>query len=128
MGWRKIPVVLIGLIMLATAAWADQNLLIKGIEAQKAGKNEQAVTLLSHYLEQYPQIPEARRYLALALAGLGRQAEALKDTGPGVGQPTGGPPVAPDQGEPADQPGTAVRGHRGLKPGLEPATPRTPRP
>ena len=67
MGWRKIPVVLICLMIMATAACADQNLLIKGIEAQKAGQNEQAVTLLSSYLQQYPQIPEARRYLALAL-------------------------------------------------------------
>ena len=67
MSWRKLALLSLCLILLTTAAWADQNLLVKGMEAQKTGKNEQAVTLLSQYLQQYPQIPEARRYLALAL-------------------------------------------------------------
>ncbi len=58
------------------------------MEAQKAGKNEQAVKLLRHYLEQYPQIAEARYYLALALAGLGRKTEALEELDQGLaGQP-----------------------------------------
>ena len=50
---RKVPIILICLAVLAPPAWADQNLLIKGTEAQKAGNNKQAVELLSKYLKQY---------------------------------------------------------------------------
>jgi tetratricopeptide (TPR) repeat protein len=75
---RKVPIILICLAVLAPPAWAGQNLLIKGIEAQKAGNNKQAVELLSKYLKQYPQMAGARRPLALALAGLGRKREALE--------------------------------------------------
>ena len=86
---RSIILGLFCLGILTSPAWADQNLLVKGVEAQKAGKNEQAVTLLSQYLQQYPQIPEARRYLALALAGLGRQDEALKELDQGLAKHPG---------------------------------------
>ncbi len=76
--WGAALALLLSLVWLAPPAWAGQNLLIKGIEAQKAGNNGQAVELLTKYLKQYPQISEARRYLALALAGLGRKTEALE--------------------------------------------------
>jgi tetratricopeptide (TPR) repeat protein len=76
--WRSAVILLLCLGFLAPAAWGGQNLLIKGIEAQKAGKNELAVKLLAEYLHRYPQMAEARRYLALALVGLGRQTEALQ--------------------------------------------------
>lgn len=79
MGWRRIWLVWAALMIMALPALADQNLLVKGIEAQKAGRNEQAVVLLRRYLEQYPQMAEARRPLALALAALGRKTEALEE-------------------------------------------------
>lgn len=88
-GWKRILPIMLALVFGATAAWAGQNLLLKGIEAQKAGKNEQAVALLKEYLKQYPQFPEARRHLALALAGLGRQDEALKELDLGLAKQPG---------------------------------------
>jgi tetratricopeptide (TPR) repeat protein len=75
--WRSAIMSLLCLGFLAPAAWGGQNLLIKGIEAQKAGRNELAVKLLGEYLNRYPQMEDARRYLALALADLGHKAEAL---------------------------------------------------
>lgn len=75
--WLRAGMLLLCLGFLAPAAWGGQNLLIKGIEAQKAGRNELAVKLLSAYLKRYPQMEEARRYLALSLVDLGRKAEAL---------------------------------------------------
>jgi tetratricopeptide (TPR) repeat protein len=67
------------LMILASPAWADQALMVKGMEAQKAGRNEEALKLLNIYVDRFPQIAEARYYRALALAGLGRYKEALED-------------------------------------------------
>jgi tetratricopeptide (TPR) repeat protein len=67
------------LVLLAPPVWADQNLLVKGREAQKAGKNALAVKLLGEYLQRYAQ----------ALAGLGRTDEALKELDRGLAQEPG---------------------------------------
>jgi len=67
------------LMILASPAWAGQALLVKGMEAQKAGRNAEALKLLTEYVDRYPQVREARYYRALALNGLGRQKEALED-------------------------------------------------
>ncbi len=67
------------LILLALPAWAGQALLVKGMEAQKAGRNEEALKLLNTYVDRFPQMTEARYYRALALTGLGRHKEALED-------------------------------------------------
>jgi hypothetical protein len=67
------------LVILAYPAWAGQALLVKGMEAQQAGRNAEALKLLNEYVDRYPQIKEARYYRALALNGLGRQKEALED-------------------------------------------------
>jgi tetratricopeptide (TPR) repeat protein len=67
------------LMILASPAWAGQALLVQGMEAQKAGRNEEALKLLNEYVDRYPQIREARYYRALALNGLGRHKEALED-------------------------------------------------
>ncbi len=77
------------MVIIPAAAWGGQNLLVKGIEAQKAGKNEQAVKLLGEYVKRYPQIEEARRYYALALAGVGRKAAALEELNQGLAQHPG---------------------------------------
>ncbi len=87
--WRKSLIFLLCLVFLATAAWAGQNLLIKGMEAQKAGDNETAEKLLGEYLRRYPQMEGARRYYALALAGLGRKAEALEQLDKGLAEHSG---------------------------------------
>jgi tetratricopeptide (TPR) repeat protein len=75
---RRIFILAFCLLLLPLTGWSGQNLLIKGREAQKAGNNEVAAKLLGEYLKRYPQMEEARRYYALALAGLGRKAEALE--------------------------------------------------
>ena len=67
------------LMILASPAWAGQALLVQGMEAQKAWRNEEALKLLNEYVDRYPQIREARYYRALALNGLGRHKEALED-------------------------------------------------
>lgn len=67
------------LMIMASPGWAGQALLVKGMEAQKAGRNEEALKLLNDYVDRYPQIREARYYRALALHGLGRHKEALED-------------------------------------------------
>jgi len=67
------------LMILASPAWAGQALLVKGMEAQKAGRNAEALKLLTEYVDRYPQVREARYYRALALNGLGRHKEALED-------------------------------------------------
>ena len=56
-----------------------QALLVKGMEAQKAGRNEEALKLAQAPVDRYPQASEARYYRALALNGLGRNKEALED-------------------------------------------------
>jgi tetratricopeptide (TPR) repeat protein len=77
---RRIVVpYLLCLMVLAVPAWAGQALLVKGMEAQKAGHNEEALKLLNGYIDRYPQVAEARYYRALALNGLGRKKEALED-------------------------------------------------
>jgi tetratricopeptide (TPR) repeat protein len=86
MGWRKLTLISLCLIITALPAWADQNLLIKGIEAQKAGQHEQAVKLLRQYLKLYPQMAEVRAPLAESLAALGRNQEALKEVDKGLAQ------------------------------------------
>jgi len=70
---------LFGLMVLSAPAWADQALLVKGMEAQKAGRNVEALKLLNEYVDRYPQVREARYYRALALNGLGQNKEALAD-------------------------------------------------
>lgn len=77
--WVRICAVLLCLVFLATAAWAGQALLVKGMDAQKAGRNDEALKLLNTYVDRFPQVPEARYYRALALSGLGRHKEALED-------------------------------------------------
>jgi tetratricopeptide (TPR) repeat protein len=67
------------LMILASPGWAGQALLVKGMEAQKAGRNEEALKLLNEYVDRFPQVREARYYRALALNGLGRHKEALED-------------------------------------------------
>lgn len=67
------------LMLMALPAWAGQALLAKGMEAQKAGRHEEALKLLNEYVDRYPQMTEARYYRALALIGLGRNKEALED-------------------------------------------------
>ena len=37
--WRHLLILFICLLISVQQVWADQNLLIKGIEAQKAGNN-----------------------------------------------------------------------------------------
>ena len=59
------------LMILASPAWADQALMVKGMEAQKAGRNEEALKLLNAYVDRYPQVREARYYRALALTWTG---------------------------------------------------------
>ena len=76
---RIVAMSLFGLMVLAAPAGADQALMVKGMEAQKAGRNEEALKLLSEYVDRYPQVREARYYRALALNGLGRHKEALAD-------------------------------------------------
>jgi tetratricopeptide (TPR) repeat protein len=49
------------------------------MEAQKAGRNEEALKLLNTYVDRFPQVTEGRYYRALALNGLGRHKEALED-------------------------------------------------
>ena len=78
-GWVRTGAVLLCLVFLAPVAWAGQALLVKGMEAQKAGHNEEALKLLNTYVDRYPQVGEARYYRALALQGLGRNKEALED-------------------------------------------------
>ncbi len=77
--WVRTIAVLLCLVFLAPAAWAGQVLLVKGMEAQKAGRNQEALKLLNAYVDRYPQVAEARYYRALALQGLGRNKEALED-------------------------------------------------
>ena len=67
------------LMILASPVCADQALMVKGMEAQKAGRNAEALKLLNEYVDRYPQVREARYYRALALNGLGRHKEALED-------------------------------------------------
>ena len=67
------------LICLAVPAWAGQALLVQGMEAQKAGRNQQALELLNKYIAKYPQVTEARYYRALALSALDKDKEALED-------------------------------------------------
>jgi len=76
---RIVAMSLFGLMVLSAPAWAGQALLVKGMEAQKAGRHEEALKLLSEYVDRYPQVREARYYRALALNGLGRNKEALED-------------------------------------------------
>ena len=77
--WIWAIAALLGVVFLAPATWADQVLMVKGMEAQKAGRNEEALKLLNAYVDRYPQVREARYYRALALNGLGRHKEALED-------------------------------------------------
>jgi tetratricopeptide (TPR) repeat protein len=77
--WRIVVMSWFCLMFLASLSWADQVLLVKGMEAQQAGRNEEALKLLNTYVDRFPQIAEARYYRALALSGLGRQKEALED-------------------------------------------------
>ena len=77
--WVWTIVALLGVVFLASATWAGQALLVKGMEAQKAGRNAEALKLLNTYVDRYPQVREARYYRALALNGLGRHKEALED-------------------------------------------------
>jgi tetratricopeptide (TPR) repeat protein len=72
-------VVLTGLAWLPGAVQAGQALLVKAMEAQKAGHNAEALKLLNLYVERFPQMKGARYYRALALDGLGRKKEALED-------------------------------------------------
>jgi tetratricopeptide (TPR) repeat protein len=72
-------VALLAAVFLASATWAGQALLVKGMEAQKAGRNAEALQLLNTYVDRFPQIAEGRYYRALALTGLGRHKEALED-------------------------------------------------
>src|SRR5574340_1047674 len=74
---RIILMSLCCLILLAATAWAGQALLMQGMEAQKAGRHEQALKLLDQYIEKYPQIGDAWYYRALALQGLNRDNDAL---------------------------------------------------
>ena len=67
------------LVVLTSPAWSGQALLVKGMEAQKAGRYEEALKLLNEYVDRFPQVREARYYRALALTGLGRHKEALED-------------------------------------------------
>ena len=76
---RIVAMTLFGLMVLSAPAWADQALMVKGMEAQKAGRHEEALKLLNEYVRRYPQVAEARYYRALALNGLGRNKEALED-------------------------------------------------
>ncbi|MEJ2672429.1 MAG: tetratricopeptide repeat protein [Deltaproteobacteria bacterium] len=64
---------------MAVPVLAGQALLVKGMQAQKAGHNKLALKLLNEYIDRYPQVAEARYYRALALNGLGRKDEALED-------------------------------------------------
>jgi tetratricopeptide (TPR) repeat protein len=75
-----IPLCLIFLTSLASGA----DLLSQGLEAQKAGKNEQSVELLGKYLKDHPDAAAARRGLALALAALDRKTEALEEVNRGL--------------------------------------------
>ena len=77
--YLKALIILISLCLIPVAAPAGQALLVKGMEAQKAGRNEEALKLLNAYVDRYPQVKEARYYRALALNGLGRKKEALED-------------------------------------------------
>ena len=77
--WRMVVMSWICLAILVSAAGADQALMVRGMEAQKAGRNDEALKLLTEYIDRYPQVKEARYYRALALNGLGRQKEALED-------------------------------------------------
>jgi tetratricopeptide (TPR) repeat protein len=74
-----VLVALICLIVLALPAGADQALMVKGMDALKAGRHQEALKLLNEYVRRYPQVPEARYYRALALNGLDRKKEALED-------------------------------------------------
>jgi tetratricopeptide (TPR) repeat protein len=76
---RMVAMSLFGLMVLSAPAWGDQALLVKGMEAQKAGRNVEALKLLNEYVDRFPQVNEARYYRALALTGLGRHKEALED-------------------------------------------------
>jgi tetratricopeptide (TPR) repeat protein len=75
--YLKAIIILISLYLIPVAAPAGQALLVKGMEAQKAGRNEEALKLLNKYVDRYPQVKEAR--YSLALNGLGRKKEALED-------------------------------------------------
>jgi len=77
--WRIVVMSWFCLMILASPAWAGQALLVKGMEAQKAGRNAEALVLLNAYVDRFPQMGEARYYRALALTGLGRHKEALED-------------------------------------------------
>ena len=76
---RIVAMILFVLMVLSAPAWSGQALLVKGMEAQKAGRHEAALKLLNEYVDRYPQVSEARYYRALALNGLGRHKEALED-------------------------------------------------
>jgi len=77
--WRIVVMAWFCLMVLASPAWSGQALLVKGMDAQKAGRNAEALKLLNTYVDRFPQVPEARYYRALALSGLGRHKEALED-------------------------------------------------
>jgi tetratricopeptide (TPR) repeat protein len=78
-GWVGTIAALLCVVVLASATWAGQALLVKGMEAQQAGRNAEALKLLNEYVDRYPQMREARYYRALALTGLGHHKEALED-------------------------------------------------
>ena len=70
---RIVAMSLFGLMVLSAPAWAGQALLVKGMEAQKAGRNAEALKLLNEYVDRYPQVREARYYRALEKLTLGVQ-------------------------------------------------------
>ncbi|RJR46805.1 MAG: tetratricopeptide repeat protein [Deltaproteobacteria bacterium] len=76
-------IILICPLFLASLA-AGADLLSQGLEAQKKGKNDQAVELLKKYLKDHPNAAEARKGLALALNALDRKAEALEEVNRGL--------------------------------------------
>jgi len=81
---RNFVVSLIFLVLLALPAWAGQALLVQGQDCQQAGRNEQAAALLKKYVQQYPQMADGRRLLAVSLAELGRRHEALEELNRGL--------------------------------------------
>ena len=116
-GWVWTIAALLCLVFLAPATWADQALMVKGMEAQKAGRNEEALKLLNEYVDRYPQMREARYYRALALNGLGRNKEALEDVDKALADNPGNVKLSPGQGEYPGGPGAAPGGHFDLYPG-----------
>jgi tetratricopeptide (TPR) repeat protein len=71
-------------IILPISLASGADLLSQGLEAQKKGKNDQAVEFLGKYLKDHPDAAPARRGLALALNALDRKAEALEEVNRGL--------------------------------------------